>query len=385
MGATEDERPCPDLIYLDYQATTPLDPRVREAMEPWLGAPANPHATEHRAGRAAAAAVEQARKRVASLLECRSDEITFTSGATEASNIALAGLLGRGDRLVISAIEHSSVAATADALALDGVEVVRVDVDADGIIDLEKLEAALDGAVLASVMQVNNEIGTIQPIADVAALSVGAGVPLHCDMTQGAGKTVSPLGGGQIGYASLSSHKIYGPQGVGALYVRRGARKPHALTHGGGQERSLRPGTVPVAACVGFGKACEIAAAEAIADAAHASALQRTMLAVLSGLQGWHVNGSMEQRVPHNLNVTIAGVQSDALIAALPDLALASGSACNGGATGSSPTLAALGLSGDAAACTIRLGFGRGTTEAEIIQAGKRIVAASAAIRGASR
>lgn len=376
--------PWIDAIYLDHQATTPLDARVAAAMAPWLGVAANPHATEHAVGRAAADAVEQGRGWVAALLGCRDDEVTFTSGATEASNIVLRGLVARGDRLVVSAIEHPSVSAVADALALASVAVGRVGVDAGGILDMGALEAALaGGAALASVMQVSNEVGTVQPIAEIAASCADAGVPLHTDLTQGAGRVPSPLTGGQVDYASLSAHKVYGPQGIGALFVRRGARMPAALAHGGGQERGLRPGTVPVAAAVGFGKACEIALAEMEADAAHAARLQRTMLAVLSGLDGWHVNGSLDQRVPHNLSLTFAQVQADALIAALPGVALASGSACSGGAIGSSPTLRAIGLDDDAVASTVRVGFGRTTTEAEVVRASCAIADAVRRLRRA--
>lgn len=381
-----DVAPASGVTYLDHQATTPLDLRVRETMLPWLDVAANSHATEHAVGRAASDAIEEARSRVAQLLGGRADEVTFTSGATEASNIVLGGLLQAGDRLVISAIEHTSVAAAADALARSGVVIERVSVDGDGILDLAAFEAALDrGVSLVSVMQVNNEIGTVQPIDEILALCAGSDTLTHSDLTQGAGRIACPLGSGRLDYASLSAHKIHGPQGVGALYVRRGAKRPRPLTHGGGQERGLRPGTLPVAACVGFGKACEIALYEMAADADHAQALQRTMLAVLSGLEGWHVNGSMDQRIAHNLSVTFADVHADELIAAVPGIALASGSACSGGAIGSSPTLRAIGLDEDAIASTVRLGFGRTTTQDEVVRAGGAIVDAVRRIRAMTR
>ena len=352
-------------------------------MAPWLEVAANPHATEHATGRAAAAAVEQARERVATMLGCDPAEITFTSGATEASNIVLRGLLGSGDRLVISTIEHPSVAGPARALASQGVDVTTVGVDADGLLDLEALEVALvEGVALTSVMQVNNEIGTIQPIADVAALCAMVDTPLHCDLTQGAGRMPSPLRDRQVGYASLSAHKIHGPQGIGALYVRSGVRRPAALHDGGGQERGLRPGTLPVAACVGFGKACEIALERQSDDHIHAVSLQRAALAVLSALEGWHINGSLDQRVPHNLSLTFAGVEADALLAMLPGFALATGSACSGGAPGSSPTLQALGLDREAIAATVRMGFGRDTSRDEVVRATSAIADAVAQLRG---
>jgi cysteine desulfurase len=355
-------------------------------MLPWLGVAANPHAVEHAVGRAAAAAVEQARERVAALLSCEPAEITFTSGATEATNIVLRGLLRKGDKLVVSAIEHPSVAATARARAGDGVEVSVVGVSAEGLIDLDALEEALvPGATLASIMQVNNEIGTIQPMEDVAAICAASETALHCDMTQGAGRAPSPLGNGQVAYASLSAHKIHGPQGIGALFLNRSARRPRALSHGGGQERAVRPGTLPVAACVGFGKACELALQHEVEDRQHALSLQRAVLAVFSSLEGWHVNGSLEARVPHNLSLTFAGVEADMLLAMLPGFALATGSACSGGAPGSSPTLQAIGLDPAAIAATVRIGFGRDTTREEVVQAAGEISNAVQRLRGVRR
>jgi cysteine desulfurase len=381
-----DVRPCQGVIYLDNQATTRPDPLVVEAMAPWLSVAVNPHAIEHVSGRRAAAAVEQARDRVAAMLGCDTDEITFTSGATEASNIVLRGLLSRGDRLVVSAIEHPSVAAVAHALASQGLDVATVGVDAEGVLDVEALEEALGtGAALASVMQVNNEIGTIQPIADVAAICAQTDTPFHCDMTQGAGRTPFPLRDRQVAYASISAHKIHGPQGIGALFVRRDARRPSPVNHGGGQEHGLRPGTLPVAACVGFGKACEIAMERRDEDEAYALMLQRAALAVLSAVEGWHVNGSLDQRVAYNLSLTFAGIEAEALLARLPGLALSTGSACSGGAPGSSPTLQALGLDQDAIASTIRMGFGRDTAREDVVQAASAIADAVIQLRNVHR
>ncbi len=378
-----DVRPSQGVIYLDNQASTRPDPRVVEAMAPWLDVAANPHATEHATGRAAATAVEQARERVATLLGCNPTEITFTSGATEASNIVLRGLLHRDDRLIISAIEHPSIAAAAQALMAEGVNVTTIGVDADGLLDLEALETAMgDGAALVSIMQVNNEIGTIQPISDIAAMCTMRDTPFHCDLTQGVGRAPSPLRDRQVAYASLSAHKIHGPQGIGALYLRSGSQRPSAIHHGGGQERGLRPGTLPVAACVGFGKACEIALDRHSEDHAHALSLQRAALAVLSALEGWHVNGSLDQRVPHNLSLTFAGVEAEALLAMLPGFALATGSACSGGAAGSSPTLQALGLDPEAIAATVRMGFGRDTTRDDVVKATRAIADAVGQLRG---
>lgn len=381
----DDVRPCEGIIYLDNQATTRPDPHVVEAMKPWLNVAVNPHATEHATGRTAAAAVEQARDRVAAMLGCDSTEITFTSGATEASNIVLQGLLTRGDRLVVSAIEHPSIASVAKTLAANGVDLTVVGVDAEGLLDLDAFEEALEhGAALASVMQVNNEIGTIQPIGDVAAICALTDTPLHSDITQGAGRAASPMSIGQVAYASLSAHKIHGPQGIGALFVHHGARRPAPLLYGGSQEYGIRPGTLPVAACVGFGKASELAMKRFEDDHAHAQSLQRAALAVLSALEGWHVNGSLDQRAPQNLSLTFAGIEADALLAILPGLALATGSACSGGAVGASPTLEALGLDRAAIAGTIRMGFGRDTTRADVVCATSAIAGAVVRLRNAS-
>ena len=244
---------CGGTIFLDFQATTPLDPRVLEAMLPWMEGAHNAHAVEHRPGRAAARAVEDARERVAVLLGCRPSEITFTSGATEASNIALRGLTAAGDALAISAIEHASVMATADALEAEGRSASRIRVSDDGVLDLDALEEALTAPTrLVSIMAVNNEVGTVQPLEEAAGLCAERGVPFHSDVTQAVGRIPVRLGGSPVAYASMSAHKIYGPQGVGALFVGEGAPRPRPLAAGGAQENGLRPGTLPVAGCVGL-------------------------------------------------------------------------------------------------------------------------------------
>ena len=248
-----------ETIFLDFQATTPLDPNVLEAMLPWMSGAWNSHATEHRIGRAAYNAVEEAREKVAFLLGCNSSEITFTSGATEASNIVLRGLTRSGDEIAISALEHASVLETAHALESDGRTVRLLDVNDDGILDLFDLEDALASLpTLVSITAVNNEIGTIQPIDEAAELFGETGVAVHCDMTQAAGRIPLTLRSSPVMYASISSHKIYGPQGIGALFVRNGVVRPQPLATGGGQEKGLRPGTLPVANCVGFGMACDL-------------------------------------------------------------------------------------------------------------------------------
>ena len=358
---------CGRTIFLDFQATTPLDPRVLEAMLPWLKGAHNAHAVEHRPGRAAARAVDDARERVATLLGCRPPQITFTSGATEASNVVLRGLTAAGDGLAISAIEHASVMATADALQTQGRSVSRIRVSEDGVLDLDALEEALTVPTrLVSIMAVNNEIGTVQPLEEAAGLCAERGAPLHSDVTQAVGRVPVRLGDSPVAYASMSAHKIYGPQGVGALFIGDGAAVPRPLATGGAQENGLRPGTLPVANCVGFGVACELAVTQRQRDFEHATRLRRTMLEGLSSLDGWQVNGSLEERVPHNLSIAFDGMDADVLLESLPDLALATGSACSGGALKESETLKAIGLPRNLAEGTVRIGFGRTTTVDEV-------------------
>ena len=358
---------CGGTIFLDFQATTPLDPRVLEAMLPWMEGAHNAHAVEHRPGRAAAQAVEDARERVAAVLGCRPSEITFTAGATEASNTVLRGLTVAGDALAISAIEHASVMATADALEAEGRSVRRIRVSEDGVLDLDALEDALTTPTrLVSVMAVNNEIGTVQPLEEAAGLCAEHGAPLHSDVTQAVGRIPVRLGGSPVAYASMSAHKVYGPQGVGALFIGDDATQPRPLATGGAQENGLRPGTLPVAGCVGFGVACELAVARRQRDFEHATGLRRTMLEGLSGLGGWQVNGSLEERVPHNLSIAFDGVDAELLLESLPALALATGSACSGGALKESETLKAIGLPRSLADGTVRIGFGRTTTDDEV-------------------
>ena len=361
-----------ETIFLDFQATTPLDPSVLEAMLPWMSGAWNSHATEHRVGRAAYNAVEEAREKVAALLECDSSEIIFTSGATEASNIVLRGLTRSGDEIAISALEHASVLETAHALEADGRTVHQLDVSDDGILDLSDLGGTLTSRPkLVSIIAVNNEIGTIQPIDEVATLFAETEVPVHSDMTQAAGRIPLTLRNSPVMYASISSHKIYGPQGIGALFVRNGAVKPQPLATGGGQEEGLRPGTLPVANCVGFGVACDIAVTQRERDFEYAKNLSRVMLEGLADLGRWQVNGSLEQRIPHNLNIAFEDVDADVLLASIPELALATGSACSAGSPKGSETLRAIGLPDDLAEGSVRIGFGRTTTLEEVQTAAK--------------
>ena len=318
------------------------------------------------------------------MLGCRSREITFTSGATEASNIVLRGLAGPGDALAISAIEHASVMATADALQAQGTSVSRIRVSEDGVLDLDALGETLTARTgLVSIMAVNNEIGTVQPLEEAAGLCAEHGAALHSDVTQAVGRVPMRLGGSPVTYASMSAHKIYGPQGVGALFVGDGAAVPRPLATGGAQENGLRAGTLPVAGCVGFGVACELAIAQRLRDSEHATGLRRTMLEGLSSLGGWQVNGSLEDRVPHNLSIAFEGVDAEILLESLPELALATGSACSGGALKESETLKAIGLPRSLAEGTVRIGFGRTTTDDEVRTAATLIRERVELLRGA--
>lgn len=363
-----------ETVYLDFQATTPLDSHVLEAMLPWLAGANNAHASEHTIGQRAADAVEVARESVANLLGCGESEITFTSGATEASNIVLRGLVGADSALAVSSLEHSSVSEPASALARSGADLFLIDCSKEGIIEIDHLEALLQKDLdLVSIIAVNNEIGTIQPIAAGAALCAERGVPLHTDITQAVGRVSLCLGDLPVSYASMSSHKIYGPQGIGALYVRSSAAKPLPLFRGGGQERGLRAGTLPVATCVGFGVACDIAAARREQDAAHSRTLAHAFVQVLSELEGWHINGCVDDRIPHNLSIAFEGIDAEVLLSTTPQLAMATGAACSGGAIRESTTLAAIHLPESLAQGTVRIGFGRTTTIEEVVFAATMI------------
>ena len=372
----------PDTVYLDFQATTPLDPAALDVMLPWLNGAHNAHALEHSIGRRAADAAEAARQSVANLLGCNHSEVTFTSGATEASNTVLRGLLRPGSSLAISSLEHASVAETADALARVGTHLHLIDVDPDGILDIHHLEALLDqGLDLVSITAVNNEIGTVQPVAAAAALCAERDVPLHTDLTQAVGRIPIALADVPVAYASMSSHKIYGPQGIGALYIRHGAPKPAPLFAGGEQENGLRPGTLPVAACVGFGAACDLASSRRQEDARHARTLAQAFLQGLADLDGWQVNGSLDERIPHNLSIAFDHIDADILLSTTPELAVATGSACSSGALRRSTTLAAIGLPEPLAQGTVRIGFGRTTTLDEVVFAATTLCRRVAALR----
>lgn len=355
-------------VYLDFQASTPLDPKVLDTMLPWLREPGNPHASENAAGRRAQAAVDSAREQIAMVVGAAPDDVIFTSGATEAVNIVLRSLIPPAGHIAISAIEHACVRATAEAIAREGGRCSVVPVNSDGLVDLGALSEILDDDPdLVSLMWVNNEIGTIQPVAEAAGMCREAGVPLHSDAAQAVGRVPVKIGTG-VEVVTLSGHKVYGPQGIGAIVATPALRaRLRPLLHGGGQQGGIRPGTLPIALCVGFGAAVAIAEMEMERDRLHVLALRERFLAGLrQRLGGVLVNGSLDERVPHNLNISIPGISADELLARTPRLELSTGSACASGAIEPSRVLAAMGIDGEALEGAVRVGFGRSTTADEV-------------------
>ncbi len=372
-------------VYLDYHATTPVDPRVVEAMTPYFSDKfGNPSSKTHKYGWDAAEAVQRAREQVAALVGASAKEIVFTSGGTEANNLAILGAAravrrsGARDGIVTVATEHSSVIDSCRYLEGNGFKVTFLPVDRDGLVDLNRLSEAVDDrTILVSVMAANNEIGVLQPLGEIAAIVSSSGALLHSDAVQAAGKIPLDVPGLGIDLASVSSHKIYGPKGVGALIVRR--RKPpiaiEPLVHGGGQEQGLRPGTLNVPGIVGLGRAAEICRQELVIESQRLRALRDRLLAELhAGLDGLEVNGSLERRLPQNLNVSVARVEPEALLLGLSDLAVSTGSACASGAGAPSHVLQALGVDDGLVRASIRFGLGRFTTDEDVTFAAGRVV-----------
>ena len=380
-------------IYLDYQATTPTDPRVVEAMTPYFNERfGNPHSVHHAYGRAAAEAVEAARAEVAALINAEAREIVFTSGATEANNLAIKGVArfhmtyGQGAPHVITlATEHKCVLESVHRLEGEGASVTYLPVGRGGLVDLDDLEAALTPrTVLVSVMAVNNEIGVIQPIAEIGALCRARRIAFHTDAAQAFGKVPLDVEAAKVDLLSISGHKMYGPMGVGALYVRRRPRvRLEPLMDGGGQERGFRSGTLPLPLCVGLGSASAVAGEVMAEEAGRLGGLRRLLLDLLQArLAGLTVNGDPEARIPGNLNLSFAGVEAEALMAAMPGIAVSTGSACTSASVEPSYVLRALGLSDELAGASVRFGIGRFTTEAEIRAAAEEVVAAVERLRG---
>ena len=363
------------MIYLDYQATTPVAPEVAEAMRPWIEEKfANPHSPS-RWGREAAAVIEVARKQVEQAIDIAGGSVAFTASATEALNWALKGTVERApegrNRIVTVATEHAAVLDTCEWLAGRGVDLTVLPVRSDGLIDLDDLERELDERVLlVAAMLVNNEIGVIQPVGEIARMAHERGALMLCDAVQGLGRVDIPKGPDLV---AVSAHKIHGPKAVGALWMRAGA-EPEPFIHGGGQERGLRSGTLSPALCVGFGAAAKLACERRTRDHDRLLHLWRAALGALGDV--WTINGSTEHRYLGNLNIRREGVDAARLIGDLRDIAFSLGSACASGSGRPSHVLRALGLSDREARCSIRLGFGRYTTEAELAEACRRIAAA---------
>jgi cysteine desulfurase IscS len=360
-------------IYLDYAATTPVDPRVVQAMIPWLHDHfGNPASRSHAWGWEAEEAVEKARGQVADLIGADPREIVWTSGATESNNLALKGAAhfyqGKGKHLITVKTEHKAVLDTMRELERQGFEVTYLDVQENGLLDLDRFKDALrPDTILASVMLVNNEIGVIQDIATIGALCREKGVVFHVDAAQATGKVEIDLRTLPVDLMSLASHKTYGPKGIGALYLRRKPRvRIEAQMHGGGHERGLRSGTLPTHQIVGMGEAYRIARAEMAQDLAKARALQKRLLDGLLQIEQAFVNGDLQQRVPHNLNISFNFVEGESLIMGIKNLAVSSGSACTSASLEPSYVLRALGRSDELAHSSLRISIGRFTTEAEI-------------------
>ena len=360
-------------IYLDYSATTPVDPRVAERMIPWLTTNfGNPASRSHKYGWDAEAAVEEARTNVAALVHCDPKELVWTSGATESINLALKGAAhfykDKGRHLVTVRTEHKATLDTMRELERHGFEVTYLDVLPDGLLDLGAFEQALrPDTIVVSVMLVNNEIGVIQDIAAIGEMTRRRGIVFHVDAAQATGKVPIDLSTLKVDLMSFSAHKTYGPKGVGALFVRRKPRvRIEAQMHGGGHERGMRSGTLPTHQIVGMGEAFRLARQEMVTENERIRMLRDRLWQGLSNIEEVYVNGDLDRRVPHNLNVSFNYVEGESLIMAVKDIAVSSGSACTSASLEPSYVLRALGRSDELAHSSIRFTIGRFTTEADV-------------------
>jgi cysteine desulfurase len=370
-------------IYMDNQATTPVDPRVLEAMLPYLQEKfGNAASRSHSFGWVAEEAVEQARAQIAKLMGANAKEIVFTSGATESDNLAIKGVaeayLEKGNHIVTAVTEHKAVLDTCKRLEKCGYRVTYLAVGKDGLIDLDELQRSLDDkTILVSLMAANNEIGVLQPIGEIGKLCHERGALFHTDAAQGLGKIPLDVEKQHIDLMSISAHKMYGPKGVGALYVRRKNPqvKLEATIDGGGHERGMRSGTLNVPGIVALGKACALCQQEMPEESSRLAALRnRLRERIMGGLDGVGINGSMEQRLPGNLNLSFAYVEGESLMMGLNDIALSSGAACTSAHVEPSYVLKALGLDDDLAHSSIRFGLGRFNTEAEVDYVAERVI-----------
>ncbi|NYF78917.1 IscS subfamily cysteine desulfurase [Granulicella arctica] len=384
---TETSKPLPAGVtlplYMDNHATTPMDPRVLEAMLPYFsGKFGNAASRNHAFGWEAEKAVETAREQIAKLIGCTPKEIIFTSGATESNNLALKGIAEmyreRGNHIITQATEHKAILDTCKKLEKQGYRVTYLPVQADGLIDIEDLKRAIDDkTILVSIMYANNEIGVIQPIAEIGKLCHEKGILFHTDAVQAVGKIPVDVQKDNIDVLSLSAHKIYGPKGVGALYVRR--RNPRVQIseqiNGGGHERGMRSGTLNVPGIVGLGKACELSGEEMASESARLIELRDYMKAKFEkALDYVHVNGNMEHHLPGNLNMSFVYVEGESLLMGINDIAVSSGSACTSATLEPSYVLKALGLGDDVAHSSIRFGLGRFNTKAEVDYVSDKVI-----------
>lgn len=379
-------------IYLDYQSTTPCDPRVVEAMLPYFSEKfGNPHSRNHSFGWEAEEAVEKSRAQIADLINADPKEIIFTSGATESNNLALRGIAGfyghKKNHIITSVIEHKCILDTCRHLQQQGFEITYLPVSDKGLIDPQDVQNSIkEKTCMVSIMAVSNEIGVIQPIAEIGKICRERGVFFHTDAAQAVGKLPIDVKAMQIDLMSISAHKIYGPKGVGALYVSRKPRvRLSAMITGGGQERGMRSGTLAPMLCVGFGEACALSQENMPQEVERLKALTRRFYnGVSSQLEEVYLNGDEEKRVPGNLNLSFAYVEGEGLMMAMKDLCVSSGSACTSASLEPSYVLRAIGVGEDLAHTSIRFGFGRFTTEEEVDYAIKRVVQSVSKLRAMS-
>ncbi len=377
-------------IFMDNHSTTQMDPRVLEAMVPYfIEKFGNAASRNHQFGWEAEEAVEVARAQIAKLIHCDPKELVFTSGATESDNLALRGVVemykDKGNHVITCMTEHRAVLDTCKALEKRGIAVTYLPVEKDGRVKPEEVRKAItDKTILISVMLANNEIGTIHPIAEIGKIAKEKGILFHCDATQGVGKI--PVDVNQLGVdlMSFTAHKIYGPKGVGALYVRKKGPRVRLvpMIDGGGHERGMRSGTLPVPLIVGFGKACELCDQEMPAESKRIAAMRdRLQAQIMGALDECYLNGHPTERLPHNLNISFAYVEGEALLMGVKEIALSSGSACTSATLEPSYVLRALGVGSDLAHSSIRFGLGRFTTDEEVDYTAKRMIAAVTRLR----
>lgn len=377
-------------IFMDNHSTTPMDPRVLERMLPYFTEKfGNSASRNHQFGWEAEEAVENARKQIAKLIHCDAKELVFTSGATESDNLALKGVVEmykeKGDHIITCMTEHRGVLDPCKALEKRGIKVTYLPVEKDGRVNPDEVRKAItDKTILISIMLANNEIGTIHPVAEIGKIAKEKGILFHCDATQGVGKI--PVDVNQLGIdlMSLTAHKIYGPKGIGALYVRKKGPRVRLVPQidGGGHERGMRSGTLPVPLIVGFGRACELCEQEMETESKRLAALRdRLQAQIMEHLDECYLNGHPTERLPHNLNISFAYVEGEALLMGVKEIALSSGSACTSATLEPSYVLRALGVGSDLAHSSIRFGLGRFTTQEEVDYTAKRMVEAVTRLR----